>query len=158
MASNKKKWVTRLSLVGALVVPPILVVLFHNWRVQNWFTDAIRMVFVPPFWREGPPWFLLGLYLLFALVYLALRNWRYALTVVVLPIVCAWLLTLVLFAYAETDIRNRDVTTSTTQATSASDWREWGIPTSSPGMAPQGRTATQVIDIQERRFVEVAGL
>ncbi len=96
----RKKWLTRLSLTAALVVPPTLVVLFRSWHVDNWFTNAIKVVFVPAFWREGPPWFLLGLYLLFALVYLVLHKWRYALIVVVLPIVCAWLLTLVLLGWA----------------------------------------------------------
>jgi hypothetical protein len=118
----RKKWLMRLSLAVALAAPPTLVVLFRDWYVDSWFTNAIKVIFVPPFFRVGPPFFLLGLHLLFAVVYLVLRNWRYAVTVVVLPIVCAWLLTLVLFAYGETHNPNGEVTTSTTQAPSTSNW------------------------------------
>ena len=116
MTKTRKKWLGRFSLLMALVIPPSVVVLFRDWHVDNWIANVIRVIFVPAFWREGPPWFLLGLYLVFAVIYLVLRNWRYAVTVVVLPIVCAWLLTLALFAYGETHNRDDGVTTSTVQA------------------------------------------
>lgn len=98
---------------GALVLPPVLVVLLvrvagdgDGWLavirpvavigpVVDYLCRALVSLYFPAFlapYRVGPVFALLGLYLLFAVFYLVRRRWVCAGVLLIVPIVCTWIL------------------------------------------------------------------
>ncbi len=106
-------WLGRAGVLsGGILLPPVLVGL--SWWVAGegygslatirsvavigpvvaFFHRVFVSLYFPPFLVTGsvaPAFALLGLYLLFAVVYLARRRWVCAGVLLVVPIVCTWI-------------------------------------------------------------------